>query len=392
MAPPTLHDVITCLEKLLKEPGSSTGDAEQVVKAYQAEKKRLKALEVVGPDGVIYANVWKRDLATEPLLQEDPTRFILYPVRHHDVFDLYDKLERKLWFPHEIDIDKDIHDFQKLTRDEQLWLENTLAFFAASDGIVLENLVNRVHGVITMTEAKAFFNTQIGNEQVHSRTYSEFIRALVSDPARRDEMFTAVINTPVIAKKAQWALQFTNDMENVSLAELLIAYACVEGIMFSSSFACIFKLRSKNLFPGLSFANRLISGDELKHMTHGLLLYCKYIKNALPSERILEIVRSAVDVECDFVDQSLPNPVQGMDAESMKEYVRFMGNFLVRHIPDTPDPYPEVPTNTLDFMDLQGQEMVTNFFERKVGEYQQREITEGDHDTKLTVDLDDVDF
>jgi len=317
-------------------------------------------------------SVWARDLETEPLLQDSADRFTLHPIAHHDIHELYQRLRDKFWFVSEVDLSQDRSDMAKLTPAERQWLLNTLAFFASSDGVVVENLVSRVMNEIKMPEARHFFGMQVGNETVHSEMYSELITNLVTDAAERLRLFSAMSRSPAIAAKAEWALQFTRNKDSVSLGELLIVYACLEGIMFSASFACIFKFRERNLFPGLSQANLMISGDEYKHMQNGLRLYDKYVVNRLPVARIHTLVREAVALEEMFVLESLPEPVMGMSADLMCTYVQFIGNFLVRHIDGVPDVFARVPTNPLPYMEQQGQQVMTGFFERRVAEYQKQ--------------------
>lgn len=362
--------------------------------AEQGTEAAAPLVSVVGSDGQTYSCAWARDQALEPLMRDSLSRFTLYPIEHPDVHELYTKLRDKFWFINEVKLGSDAEDMHKLTPDERRWLENTLAFFAASDGIVLENLVSRVMDAVKIPEARHFFGMQIGNETIHSEMYSELINTLVPRMDRRLELFRAIETSPLIQAKAAWALQFTRDVHNVSLGELLIAYACVEGIMFSSSFACIFNFREKNLFPGLCQANLMISGDEYKHMEHGLLLYAKYVVHKLPEARVLEIVRSAVELELQFVQDALPRAIMGMSAPLMSRYVRYMGNFLVRHLPGIPMPYPEEPSCPLPFMEQQGQITITNFFERRVGEYQKmaNRRESGRTTEVLVVDVDAVDF
>jgi len=325
---------------------------------------------VVGLDGAVYPCAWARDLATEPLLQDDGHRYTLFPIRHPDVFQLYEELRDKFWFAGEIKLTRDREDYAKLDPNVRHWVDMTLAFFASSDGLVLHNLFDRIISAVKTPESRHFFGIQVGNETIHSEMYSVLIEALVESAERKAAMFNAVKESRTIRRKAEWILAFINDRLNVSLGELFIAVACMEGIMFCSSFACIFNLRERGLMPGLCNANLMISGDEYKHMVNLLLHYERKTVNKLSPDRVLEIVRSAVEVEHDFVNESLPVPILGMSADLMRSYVCYVANFAVSHLCGIPLPYPEQTACPLVFMEHQGRQVKTNFFEHRAVEYQ----------------------
>ncbi len=323
--------------------------------------------------------------ANEPLLQESRTRFVIHPVQHHDVYRMAETAEECLWTTGEVDLSRDSADLKKLTPEQKHVIEMILAFFAASDGIVIENLCQSFLTKVMMPEARYFYGIQAGIETIHSKMYSILIDAYVNDHTRQLALFNAINELPSIKQKAEWALQYIDDTR--SFATQLLAYACVEGIHFSSSFAFIFFLRTKGLLPGLTFSNELISRDEGLHTDFACLLYTKYVVNKLTEDEAFAIVREAVEIEHTFVKSCLPDMLLGMNQKLMMNYVEFVADRLLvclgySRIWSTQNPF--------DFMDNISIETKTNFFEGRVAEYKRsgvrRDETAKSQSAKFTKD------
>lgn len=320
--------------------------------------------------------------AVEPLLEPNPERFCLFPVKYNDVFEFYKRAEASFWTAEEIDLAQDIKDWEeKLTPDEQHFIEQVLAFFAGSDGIVNENLSARFSTEVQIPEARAFYAFQQAIETIHSETYSLLIETYVKDSEKKRSLFNAVNESPHVAKKAEWATRWITS--SASFAERLVAFACVEGIHFSASFCAIFWLKKRGFMPGLSFANQLISRDEGLHTDFGCLLY-GHLKEKLPEERVHAIVREAVEIEKNFVTEAIPVRLIGMNAALMAEYVEFVADRLlvalgVSKLYNTQNPFP-----WMEQISLQGK---TNFFEARVAEYQKAGVMQG-RETALSFDAD----
>ena len=262
----------------------------------------------------------------EPLLVEDPNRFVLFPIRHDDIWQFYKKAEASFWTAEEIDLQQDLADWKKMNDGERHFISHVLAFFAASDGIVNENLANNFLKEVQYAEAKCFYGFQIMMENIHSETYSLLIDSYINDPREKDHLLRAIETIDCVKKKADWALKW---IDSDSFVERLISFAAVEGIFFSGSFCSIFWLKKRGLMPGLSFSNELISRDEGLHCDFACLLYTDHIKNKISQERIYEIILNAVEIEKEFVTVALPVSLIGMNAELMCQYIEFVADRLL---------------------------------------------------------------
>ena len=300
----------------------------------------------------------------EHILQENKDRFVMFPLKYHDIWELYKKAEHSFWTAEEIDLSQDITDWEhRLNDDERHFIKMVLAFFAASDGIVNENLAENFLKEVQYPEAKCFYGFQIAMENIHSETYSLLIDTYIKNEEEKMKLFHAIDNYPSIMKKAEWALKWIG---NGSFVERIIAFAVVEGIFFSGSFCSIFWLKKRGLMPGLTFSNELISRDEGLHCTFACLLYNKYIKNKLTEERIKEIFISAVEIEKEFITESLPVSLIGMNSTLMNQYIEFVADFWLTELGCSKVFNTSNPFDFMDMISLQGK---TNFFEKRVGEY-----------------------
>jgi ribonucleoside-diphosphate reductase beta chain len=301
----------------------------------------------------------------EHILQENKDRFVMFPLKYHDIWEMYKQAEHSFWTAEEIDLAQDLTDWnEKLNADEKHFIKMVLAFFAASDGIVNENLAENFLKEVQYPEAKSFYGFQIAMENVHSETYSLLIDTYIKDSAEKDRLFHAIDNFPSIMKKADWALKWIN---SESFAERLIAFAAVEGIFFSGSFCSIFWLKKRGLMPGLSFSNELISRDEGLHCQFATLLHNRYVQNKVSPERIQEIITSAVEIEREFITESLPVSLIGMNSKLMEQYIQFTADFWLQALGCKKVYNVENPFDFMDMISLQGK---TNFFEKRVAEYQ----------------------
>ncbi len=318
----------------------------------------------------------------EPILKENKNRFVLFPIQHDDIWQMYKKQEASIWTAEEIDLHQDISDWEhKLSDSEKYFIKHILAFFAASDGIVNENLAENMISDVQYTEAKFFYGFQIMMENIHSETYSLLIDTYINDPKEKDYLFNAIDTIPMVQKKAEWALRW---IENGSFAERLIAFAAVEGIFFSGSFCSIFWMKKRGLMPGLTFSNELISRDEGLHCDFACLLYNNHIENKLTDETIVEVISSAVNLEKEFVTDALPVKLIGMNAEMMCQYIEFVADRLLFDLGVTPIYNVENPFPWMEMISLQGK---TNFFEKRVGDYQKANVMGGD-ETKRVFSLE----
>lgn len=319
----------------------------------------------------------------EPLLKENPGRFVVFPIKYHDIWQFYKKAEASFWTAEEVDLSKDLADWEKLKTEERHFISHVLAFFAASDGIVYENLVERFSKEVQVTEARCFYGFQIAIENIHSEMYSLLIDTYIKDPSEREHLFNAIETLPFVKKKAEWALKWISDNES-TFAERMIAYAAVEGIFFSGSFAAIFWLKKRGLMPGLTFSNELISRDEGLHTDFACLLYT-YIVHKPPKERIYGIIREAVLIEQEFLVDALPVSLIGMNCNLMKQYIEFVADRLLVEL-DCDKIYNA--ENPFDFMDNISLEGKTNFFEKRVAEYQKMGVMSKREEHKFTLDAD----
>lgn len=310
-------------------------------------------------------------MITEPLLQDNKDRFVIFPIQHNDIWQFYKNAEASFWTAEEVDLSPDLHDWQnKLNDNERFFISRVLAFFAASDGIVNENLAINFLQEVQYPEARCFYGFQIILENIHSEMYSLLIDTYVKDPAEKDYLLRAIETIPCVTKKAKWALRW---ITKGSFAERLIAFAAVEGIFFSGSFCSIFWLKKRGLMPGLTFSNELISRDEGLHCDFACLLYVNHLQNKLSEETIREIIVDAVVIEKEFVTDALPVKLIGMNAELMCQYIEFVADRLLVALGCN-----KVwnATNPFDFMELISLQGKTNFFERRVGEYQKTGVAQ----------------
>ena len=301
----------------------------------------------------------------EPILKENPNRFVLFPIEHDDIWAFYKKSEASFWTAEEIDLHQDLSDWdKKLNDNERHFVKHVLAFFAASDGIVNENLAENMVSEVQYTEAKFFYGFQIMMENIHSETYSLLIDTYIKDSKEKKYLLNAIETLDCVKKKADWAFKW---IENGSFAERLIAFAAVEGIFFSGSFCSIFWLKKRGLMPGLSFSNELISRDEGMHCDFACLLYNQHIQYKLPKQTIANLITSAVDIEKEFVSDALPVNLIGMNAELMCQYIEFVADRLLVALGNDKMFNVENPFPWMELISLQGK---TNFFEKRVGDYQ----------------------
>ena len=300
----------------------------------------------------------------DPLLQESDDRFVMFPIQDDDIWKMYKKQVDCFWRAEEVDLSKDLTDWSKLTSDEKFFLSMVLAFFAASDGIVLENLAVRFMSDIQLSEARAFYGFQIAMENIHSEMYSVLIDTFIQDGAHRQKLFQATKNYPCIEQKANWAKKWMNDNDS-SFANRLVAFACVEGVFFSSSFASIYWIKKRGLLPGLTFSNELISRDEALHTEFAILIYSK-LKNKLSQEKVQSIIKESVEIEKVFITESLPCRLIGMNSKMMTQYIEFVGDRLSMQLG-----YEKIygATNPFDFMELISIDTKVNFFERTNSAY-----------------------
>ena len=322
--------------------------------------------------------------SVEPILQENKNRFVIFPIKHHDIWEWYKKMEAIFWTAEEIDLYQYINYWNnKLNDEERYFIKHILAFFAASDGIVNENLAENFVNEVQYAEAKFFYGFQIMMENIHSETYSLLIDTYVKDESERDELFNALEVFPAIKKKADWALKW---IESDSFAERLIAFAAVEGIFFSGAFCSIYWLKKRGLMPGLTFSNELISRDEGVHCDFAVHLHNHHLVNKVPKSRIREIIVDALNIEREFITESLPVSLIGMNAGLMTQYLEFVADRLLVELGCDREYNTSNPFDFMDMISLQGK---TNFFEKKVAEYQKSGVMNTDSQAqKISFDAD----
>jgi ribonucleoside-diphosphate reductase beta chain len=318
----------------------------------------------------------------EPILIENPNRFVVFPIQHHDLWAFYKQSEASFWTAEEIDLAADMVDWRtKLTDDERHFIKHVLAFFAASDGIVNENLAENFVKEVQYPEAKFFYGFQIMMENIHSETYSLLIDTYIADPEEKMKLFRAIDTIPAVSKKADWALRW---IKNSTFQERLIAFAAVEGIFFSGSFCSIFWLKKRGLMPGLSFSNELISRDEGSHTDFAVHLHNNHVLNRVSPDRIKEILLSALEIEKEFIIEALPVKLIGMNSDLMKQYLEFVTDRLLSDLGCEREFNVQNPFDFMVNIALPGK---TNFFERRVGEYQKANVKSGDN-TDFATDAD----
>lgn len=319
----------------------------------------------------------------EPLLKPDNQRYVMFPLKDNDIWSMYKKAEDCFWRVEEVDLSRDKVDWNKLNSDEKHFISMILAFFAASDGIVLENLGLRFMSEVQIAEAKAFYGFQIAMENIHSIMYSQLIETYIHDTKEKHKLFNALDEYECIKKKGQWALKWINDKES-NFATRLVAFACVEGIFFSGAFCSIFWLKKRGLLPGLTFSNELISRDEALHTEFAILLYKKLL-NKLESNTVLNIIKDAVQIEKEFICDALPCNLIGMNKKLMSQYIEYVADRLLLQLGYSKN---YNVANPFDFMELISIEGKTNFFEKRVSEYAlATKDTKGDNTFKFDDDF-----
>lgn len=312
----------------------------------------------------------------EPILEENKNRFVLFPIQHDDIWSFYKKAEASFWTAEEIDLQQDLVDWEsKLNDNERHFIKHVLAFFAASDGIVNENLAENFLSEVQYTEAKFFYGFQVAIENIHSETYSLLIDTYIKDSKEKDYLFNAIETLECVTKKAQWALRW---IEEGSFAERLVAFAAVEGIFFSGSFCSIFWLKKRGLMPGLSFSNELISRDEGLHCDFACLLYNSHVVNKMSKEQVKEIILDAVEIEKEFILDALPVKLIGMNSDLMSQYIEFVADRLLVELGNEKEFNVSNPFDFMEMISIQGK---TNFFEKRVGEYQKAGVLNNDSQT-----------
>jgi len=320
---------------------------------------------------------------TEPILTLNKNRFVLFPIQKDDIWSFYKKAEASFWTAEEIDLAQDIMDWEnKLNDNERHFIKHVLAFFAASDGIVNENLAEHFLSEVQYTEAKLFYGFQIAMENIHSETYSLLIDTYIKDSREKSHLFNAIDILDCVKKKADWALRW---IDKGTFAERLVAFAAVEGIFFSGSFCSIFWLKKRGLMPGLSFSNELISRDEGLHCDFACLLYTKHLINKLPKEQVRDIIMNAVEIEKEFIADAIPVKLIGMNSDLMCKYIEFVADRLLFELGNDKT---YNATNPFDFMELISLQGKTSFFEKRVSEYQKAGVLTGKENQTFSLDVD----
>jgi ribonucleoside-diphosphate reductase beta chain len=319
----------------------------------------------------------------EPILESNNNRFVLFPIQHDDIWAFYKRAEASFWTAEEIDLAADLIDWDtKLNDNERHFIKHVLAFFAASDGIVNENLAENFLSEVQYTEAKFFYGFQIAIENIHSETYSLLIDTYIKDTADKDYLFNAIDTMDCVRKKADWALRW---IDQGNFAERLVAFAAVEGIFFSGSFCSIFWLKKRGLMPGLAFSNELISRDEGLHCDFACLLYNNHVVNKLDKKEIEKIILDAVEIEKEFILDALPVRLIGMNSELMSQYIEFVADRLLQELGNEKVFNTSNPFDFMDMISIQGK---TNFFEKRVAEYQKAGVLDGKNNSDFTIDED----
>ncbi|XP_017309730.1 ribonucleoside-diphosphate reductase subunit M2 B [Ictalurus punctatus] len=319
----------------------------------------------------------------EPLLRQNKKRFVIFPIQYPDMWKMYKQAQASFWTVEEVDLSKDLAHWERLKPEEKHFISHILAFFAASDGIVNENLVQRFSQEVQVPEARSFYGFQILIENVHSEMYSLLINTYIRDLKERDYLFNAIETLPYVKRKADWALQWISDT-NSTFAERLVAFAAVEGIFFSGSFAAIFWLKKRGLMPGLTYSNELISRDEGLHCNFACLVY-SHLQKKPSADRVKDIITKAVLIEQEFLTEALPVDLIGINSYLMKQYIEFVADRLLTDL-GIPEVYEA--KNPFDFMEFISLEGKTNFFEKRVAEYQRFGVMSNTTDSEFTLDAD----
>lgn len=318
----------------------------------------------------------------EPMLAPDDNRFVMFPIKYDDIWQMYKKQVDCFWRAEEIDLTKDINDWNSLNADEKTFISMILAFFAASDGIVLENLAERFMSEVQVAEARAFYGFQIAMENIHSETYSLLIETYIKDSDEKSRLFNAINVFPCIKKKSDWAQKWIHDNRS-SFATRLVAFACVEGIFFSGAFCSIYWMKKRGLMPGLTFSNELISRDEALHCEFAILMYSKLVKK-MSKAKFNELIKEAVEIEIEFICEALPCRLIGMNSVLMTQYIHFVADRLCLQMG-----YDKIfnSANPFDFMELISLESKTNFFEKRNDSYALANKTTSSDVFELTEDF-----
>jgi ribonucleoside-diphosphate reductase subunit M2 len=318
----------------------------------------------------------------EPMLAPDDNRFVMFPIKYDDIWQMYKKQVDCFWRAEEIDLTKDINDWNSLNADEKTFISMILAFFAASDGIVLENLAERFMSEVQVAEARAFYGFQIAMENIHSETYSLLIETYIKDSDEKSRLFNAINVFPCIKKKSDWAQKWIHDNRS-SFATRLVAFACVEGIFFSGAFCSIYWMKKRGLMPGLTFSNELISRDEALHCEFAILMYSKLVKK-MSKAKFNELIKEAVEIEIEFICEALPCRLIGMNSVLMTQYIQFVADRLCLQMG-----YDKIfnSANPFDFMELISLESKTNFFEKRNDSYALANKTTSSDVFELTEDF-----
>lgn len=324
-----------------------------------------------------------KEYVPEPLLAENPDRYVMFPIQYNDMWEMFQTHRKAFWNESEVDLSHDRKDWSNLNDGERHFIKNVLAFFAASDGIVLENLGLRFMKDVQIPEARSFYSFQMAMESIHGITYSLLIDTYITDPVEKSNLFRAIDTIPSVGEKALWAQKWIESTD--SFATRLVAFACVEGIFFSGSFCCIYWIKERGILPGLCQSNDLIARDEGLHVDFCALLYSKYIKNRLTDEQIHDIVKEAVEIEESFITESIPCRLLGMNADMMKEYIQFVANRLLKQLGHS-ELYPNAK-QPFSFMDRICFSTKGNFFERETTQYQMR-VETGVGNTNDDLDFD----
>ena len=319
----------------------------------------------------------------EILLNDEENRYVIFPIKYDDIFKMYKKAVANFWTPEEIDLEKDILDFNKLTDNEKYFIEMILAFFAASDGIVNENLGERFLNEVQIKEAKMFYGFQIAIEDIHGETYSLLIDTYIKDKIKKEKLFNGIETIPSIKKKADWTLKWIDDKDS-DFSTRVIAFAAVEGIFFSGAFCSIFWLKKRGLMPGLCFSNELISRDEGLHTEFAVLMY-SYLKNKPSEEKVKNIIKEAVSIEKEFITESIPCEMIGMNSKLMQQYIEYIADRLLSMLGISPLYHSVNPFDWMELISIQGK---TNFFEKRVGEYSNKSNPNSENQFKFSTKAD----
>ncbi|XP_053662683.1 ribonucleoside-diphosphate reductase subunit M2 B [Anopheles marshallii] len=385
-----MEGIIKNTRKVLTESGANVTPTKATTTAMEEDKETVDE-NTVDPKELAkgeLSEVHLQDSAPfdpsiEPLLKDNPRRFVIFPIQYPDIWQMYKKAEASFWTVEEVDLSKDMKDWESLKPSERHFISHVLAFFAASDGIVNENLVERFSQEVQVTEARCFYGFQIAMENVHSEMYSLLIDTYIRDPKQRDFLFNAIETLPCVKKKADWALNWISS-KKANFGERVVAFAAVEGIFFSGSFAAIFWLKKRGLMPGLTFSNELISRDEGLHCDFACLMF-RYLVQKPSKERVTDIIRDAVVIEQEFLTKALPVDMLGMNCDLMSQYIEFVADRLLLELGCDKIYHTKNPFSFMEFISLEGK---TNFFEKKVGEYQKWGVMANRLDNVFTLDAD----